>query len=230
MFDRIRKRFKNQRSVPIHISPALESLEPRLLLSGTTFIVNTLTDLSDPNDNLLTLREAIEAANTNLSNGNIPAGSATEVDNIAFNQSALELEANGVPLTITLNGTQLTITDSLNIQGLGANLLTIDANQLSRVLSITGFDTQTQIAALTLTGGLFDAEGEDEVDGGAGVYIFNSTVNFTNTIISNNINTHSFDDGGGIYSNAGNLTLTNSIVTGNHATGSSSYGGGQSTT
>jgi len=204
MFARIRKRFKKQRPLSGHASGFLEPLESRLLLSGTLYEVNTLADTPlNGNDNLLTLREAIEAANTNLPLGaNIPAGSPTETDIITFNQSALEAEANGTPLTITLNGTQLSILDHLNIQGLGPDILTIDANQQSRIFA-NGRDIQTQLSGLTITGGaLFGGAG---ISNNGILTIINSTITGNTTNLS----------GGGIYNAVGTLTLINSTVSDN---------------
>lgn len=89
----------------------IEPLEDRRLLAVVT--VNTLSDTTNLNDNLTTLREAIFA--TNLVPG---------ADTIDF---APALTANG-PAVIVLTQGELKITDSLTINGLGANLLTIDAS------------------------------------------------------------------------------------------------------
>ena len=63
--------------------PSAEALEPRLLLSGMTFLVNSLADAVAA-DGVVTLREAIQAANTNLAVNEAPAGSAAEADIITF--------------------------------------------------------------------------------------------------------------------------------------------------
>jgi len=66
--------------------PILEALEPRMLLSGTTYVVNSLADWV-ATDGVVTLREAIEAANTNVAVHNAPAGSSTEADIVTFSAS-----------------------------------------------------------------------------------------------------------------------------------------------
>jgi CSLREA domain-containing protein len=89
----------------------LEALEDRRLLAGIT--VTTLADTVDFNDGVTSLREAIFAANT------VPGP-----DTIEF---APALTANG-PATILLTQAELKITDSLTINGPGAELLAIDVS------------------------------------------------------------------------------------------------------
>src|SRR5262245_40643722 len=87
-----------------------EPLEDRRLLAVVT--VNTLSDTTDFNDGLTTLREAIFA--TNIVQG---------ADTINF---APALTASG-PATITLTQGEIGISDGLTINGPGASVLTIDA-------------------------------------------------------------------------------------------------------
>lgn len=91
----------------------VEALEARELL--TTFTVDTLIDVVDAGDGVTSLREAIEAAN-----------GQSGADTIQFASSA-----NGT-LTLTLG--ELNITDTLTIEGNGANQTVLDANGRSRVL------------------------------------------------------------------------------------------------
>src|SRR5690606_10687422 len=90
--------------------------------------------------------------------------------------------------TIMLGGTQLEITDSVTINGLGRDLLTIDAGGLSRIFEISpvGADQHVSIDGLTLTGGFTTGTGNDRF-------------------------------GGAILQLAGNLTLTNSRLIENQA-------------
>jgi len=125
-------------------------LEDRCLL--TTYLIDSLGD-TVAEDIVITLREAIEAANTNVPVGDAPAGSDTETDVIQFDPSL----TGG---TITLGGSQLTISEDLEIQGLGSDRLTIDANDSSRIFEITGASTVARIDGIRLTGG-------NAADGGA---------------------------------------------------------------
>ena len=121
-------------------------------MDGTSFLVDSLSDVI-ADDGVVTLREAIEAANTNAAVADAPAGSQWATDLIQFDPSL----TGG---TITLDGSQLTISESLDIQGLGADRLTIDANDSSRIFEITGAATIATIEAVRLTGG-------NSADGGA---------------------------------------------------------------
>jgi CSLREA domain-containing protein len=96
-----------------------EPLEDRRLLAVVT--VTTLSDTVDLNDGVTSLREAIFAANI------VPGA-----DTIEF---APSLTAAG-PATILLSQGELAITDSLTIDGPGADLLAIDAQQQSRIFDI----------------------------------------------------------------------------------------------
>src|SRR5690606_31767909 len=89
----------------------LQALEARALF--TTYVVDSLADTVAV-DGDLTLREAIEAANTDAIAGDAPAGDAGSVDLIKFDASLM----NG---TITL-GSTLTIESDLEIRGFDRNI------------------------------------------------------------------------------------------------------------
>ena len=104
--------------------PLLEVLEDRCLPS--TFTVLNLLD-SGPDS----LRAAVVAANANPG------------------PDAIDFATTG---TIALTSGQLDITDSLTINGPGANSLTVSSNHASRVFGIAGDPTVT-IAGLTVANG-----------------------------------------------------------------------------
>ncbi|QYO64463.1 DUF4347 domain-containing protein [Leptolyngbya sp. 7M] len=79
------------------------------------FTVTTLSDVINPNDGAISLREAINAANA-----------LDGTDNIFF----------GVNGTITLSGSELTISSNLNIFGNGASFTTVSGNSASRVFNV----------------------------------------------------------------------------------------------
>ncbi|MEX0726234.1 MAG: right-handed parallel beta-helix repeat-containing protein, partial [Planctomycetaceae bacterium] len=168
-----------------------------------TLVVDTLVDESDGDFSAgdLSLREAIEWANAN-------AGA----DTITFDADL----AGG---TITLGGTQITISDDLTITGLGADQLTIDADGLSRIFNIddgTGTAIDVEIVGLTLTGG--DPGGSN--DGGA--ILNQESLAIAESVISGN----AAYLGGGIY-NYGILAIVDSVISGNEALqggGISQYG------
>ena len=103
----------------------IEKLEDRTLLAA--FIVDTIDD-STTVDGDVSLREAIEAANTNSAVGDATAGDAG-LDTITFDGSLSGME-------ITLGGTALSISENLSITGLGAGNLTIDGDDASQVFII----------------------------------------------------------------------------------------------
>ncbi len=107
----------------------LEPLEDRRLL--TVYTVDSLLD-TVADDGLVTLREAIQAANTNTAVYDAAAGSSAETDVIQFDPS---LFTSG-SATIMLSGTALTISDSLQIEGPGAASLTINGGGNSRIFTI----------------------------------------------------------------------------------------------
>ena len=233
-----------------HRSAEIEALENRVLLSVVETLtpdsgglsglpgnesglvlsadpqVTTLADETDPNDGLMSLREAIASANSG--------------ETISFASSL----AGG---TIVLNGTELAISNTdLTIQGLGAGLLTISGNPdpalYSRVFNLSL--STVSISGLTITGGhaISDAVGGNggaiydsfstlavsdstfsgNTAAGSGGAVYSSsdtTVTISNSTFSGN---SAAGDGGAIADGLAALTVTSSIFTGNSASG---YGG-----
>ena len=107
--------------------PALESLESRRLLA--TITVNSVAD-NEVTDGQVTLREAIRAANENISVDGSAAGEFG-VDTIRFDESI-----DGLP--IVLNGTQLEVEESLVLLGNGVQSTIIDGNDQTRIMSLLG--------------------------------------------------------------------------------------------
>jgi CSLREA domain-containing protein len=160
-----------------------EPLEDRRMLSIT---VTTTADVVDLNDGVTSLREAIYAANT------VPGA-----DTIEFDPA---LTASG-PVTILLTQGELTITDALTISGPGADQLTIDAQQQSRIFDIEAATGDFTISGLTLTHGAITANGSGIRDPAV--------------------------SGGAVLSNTpGQLTLDHMIVTASAVSGTGGVGGG----
>ena len=144
-----------RRSTKRTTEQAYERLEPKLPL--TTFVVDTILDSSDGlDDGLVSLREAITAANTNDAFGNAPAGDA-DGDRILF---ADEL----TNLTITLNLGELSLTDDVLIQAGDLNV-TIDAANNSRHFNVTTSE-RVGLGGLTLINGVADRGGSISLTGG----------------------------------------------------------------
>ncbi len=165
--------------------PRLETLENRTLLS-----VDIVTNNSDDPSNLGSLRYAVDSA----ANG----------DTIEF--------ASNVTGTITLSATNgpLDITQDLDIEGPGANNLTISGNDATEVFEVESGATAT-IAGLTI------ADGSANQGGG----INNAgSLTVTNSTLSGNSAPGAFRAGGtgGGIDNIGTLTVTNSTLSDNSST------------
>ncbi len=164
----------------------------------------TVTNLFD--SGMGSLRQAI-----------LDANSTSGADLISFDN----LLSGG---SINLISGELSITDSLTINGLGADFLTVDAGGNDfRVFNINDGTTSfidVSIDGLTITGGnLFGSN-----DNGAGI-LNTENLTISNSTIAGNTVSATFRGGGGI-GNFGTLTVTNSRIVDNKVTGSLGNGGG----
>jgi hypothetical protein len=197
-----------------------EPLEDRRMLAVIT--VDSLLDNFDPNspatDGVITLREAILAANTNTAVGDAPAGSA--------GGDTIDFAASLTGGKIVLSGGELPITEALTIDATGlAAPLEINANQQSRVMNFTASTGDLSLAGLTLTGGRTTSNGS--INGGGGIrFESNGTLALTDSTLSGNSTTGDAARGGGIFTFSGAVTLTNSTLSGNNTTGDLARGGG----
>ena len=100
--------------------------------------------------------------------------------------------------------------------------MTLSGGGASRILHITGDDTDAVLRDLTLTGGRTTGDNEGggaiRADDGAALTLVQVTV-------TGNSTAGDFSPGGGICS-SGVLTLTGSTVSGNSTTGNYAFGGG----
>ena len=193
------------------------------------FLVTTTAD-----SGVGSLRDAIGSANGN-------AGGT--VDIITFAPSFYSS-----PQTITLTGGEIPITDGINIQGPGANLLTVSGNNASRLFNIDNSDLSqitATISGLTLSSGSTAGDGgaiqfadeclnliEDHVTastaggkgGGVAASSAGAVLNVTRSTIANN---KAGSDGGGAYMTGailgGTANILNSTLAKNTAV---SVGGG----
>jgi hypothetical protein len=130
--------------------------------------------------------------------------------------------------TITLTGGELAITKNLDIEGPGANQLTVSGNGASRVFDISGGVTVT-IAGMTMTDGLANGSSPVVASTGGGILNFGS-LTLANDVLSNNqavgdAGTSPTGRVGGALGGAvanlgsGSLTISNSAFTANQALG-----------
>ena len=167
---------------------------------ATTITVNTTADDYDTNGNC-TLREAINAANTNAVVDNCTAGE--------FGNDTIDL--TGLSGSISLNSPMTHITEDLTITGSGAGSLLVHANGTGGSIfeiNSPGDDQRVNISGLRITGG-------DVLGNGAGIYVYTGdTLNLIYCTVDNN---KASLDGGGII-NAGTLTLTDCTLMNNTVT------------
>ena len=209
---------------------SFDQLESRHLLA--TLVVNSTADLPvDLTDSVVTLRDAIEAANNDVLVA--PGGeTGSGADTITFDVSVFVNVFGGATM-INLTSELPTITDDVTIVGTAAEFLTINAGNGAdgefgtedgfRIFSIDDGDNSNQInvtlSELTLTGGDLPFGTGDDVAGGA---IFNRE-NFL--LIDSTLSGNSAGSGGGIYNSSdGTLAVTDSRLSGNSV--AFGFGGG----
>ena len=170
-----------------------------LLMGGVaqaacTCTVDSLADPTDPGHT--TLRDAITSANAN------PASTVTF--------------ASGLSGTITLDGSQLTMSAPTTISGPGASQLTVSGNHASRVFYVAG--TVATISGLTITAGSSGNGGGIAVTGAGSSLTVNSSTISGNTVANGN--------GAGVWSQNGAgipTTIRSSTLSGNSG---AHFGGG----
>lgn len=177
----------------------------------TIFTVNSTADTDDGVcDATCTLREAINAAIANTGNGDL----------INFSSSGLFNN----PQTITLLTALPDITESITIQGPGANLLTVRrdfnaATDFSIFTIAIGITNGVAISGMTISNGR-DVGGAGQDGFGGGIDSL-SDLTLTGVHVTGNEAT----TGGGV-ALAANGTFTNCTFSGNRITNSSGSGGG----
>jgi CSLREA domain-containing protein len=183
---------------------------------ATTITVNTVQDELNADGNC-SLREAIQAANTDSAVDGCAAGSGA--DTIVLAAGTYTLSIVGRDENASASG-DLDITSNLTVNGGAATSTIIDGAGLDRVFHI-GPGVTAGISGMTIQNGNLGAAGPGA---GGGVGIFNdsgSTLTLTDITVSGNTG----GTGGAGLTNSGTLlTLVNSTVSGN-STGGPGGGG-----
>jgi CSLREA domain-containing protein len=184
-----------------------------------TYVVDTNADTQDDDcfDDECSLRDAVFEANHNDGD-----------DVVTF--------ASGVTGEIAVDdgGSIDLYSDGLEIQGPGADLLTLSGEDDNRIFKMFGFDSPGEpvtISGLTLANGLSTDNGggailNSEIPNGPGTAPYAADLTVTDAVVTNNEAAVDSDPdlhGGGIASLYGDLTIVNSQVTDNY---SYSDGGG----
>ncbi len=185
----------DQRGLILGTSVDIGAFQSSLIVTSTSGAVD-----STPQAASLTLPDAV-----NLSD-------QFAIDSISFSSTAF-----AAPQTITLQGSQLLLSNSLlpiAIAGqAGAAAVTVSGGGKSAVLRLDSGVTAT-ISGLTITGGLTNQ--------GGGVFNDDGTLSLIDCTISDN---SAGTDGGGLFSIKGSVTLTDCTISGN-STNQNGKGGG----
>lgn len=176
-------------------SPVQPALAATIDVNTTADEFGTGTDCS--------LREAIQAANTDTAFGGCSAGSGDDIINLPAGTYTLSISGSGENSNATGD---LDIASNITVIGAGAGQTTINANSIDRVLHILSGNIMLQ--NLTITGGVV-------IVNGGGVLLEGGNLTVENSVIRDNSATTASGNGGGIARTAGNLTVTNSTIQGN---------------
>ncbi len=176
------------------IVPAVFRVTP---VKAAAITVASKLDTADPGK--CRLRDAITAANSNLAQGDCPAGSGG-VDTIGF---SLGVQCNLIPCTITLTGALPAVTEDLTINGNGT---TINGANAFRVFSLNA--VTVKLSNLTIANG--NVSGSSF---GGAISMAGGNLTLTNVFFSNN----RAISGGAIYEANGALNVVNSNFSGNIA-------------
>ncbi len=224
---RTSRRHTSKRRQPLSNSfVQYNNLEPRNLLA--TFVVNTTADIIDAEDGLLSLREAVTAANTNETFSDAPAGEP-DGDRVVF---AKDAEFSRFVVT---QG-ELVITDDLIIRGNGIETGSIHGASRNRLFNVNTSE-RVQFRNLLMVGGRTDGDGGMiNVNSGGNVVVFDSFLGTGNARAGGAINVvdsrlfvrgtefqnNSSEDGGAIAAANSDVRIVNSEFEVNRA---SSLGG-----
>ena len=173
-------------------------------LAGTTITVNTTADELN-SDGDCSLREAIQAANTDAAVDACPAGSGDDTITLPAGTYTLSIAGTGEDSNATGD---LNILTNLTINGAGADATIIDGGAIDRVLHIPPSSTSLEIMGATVQNGSSDSDG-------GGIFNFGTLILIDSTVINN---TSILGDGGGINNRSGGtLTMIGSTVINNTA-------------
>jgi hypothetical protein len=224
--------------------PGLEPLEDRLAPAILSF--NTAQDAVNPNDNVLSLREAIAVVNAGSTAGHSAAEQAQISGTLGSNDTIQldpSLYAHGEFPLIGLQNGEFDLNRNVVLQGIGSLRFTIDAEGFSRVFvvangvtaSLSGITIKNGFSSDglggsgiqnngTLTASDLNLQGNTLRGGGVGgsaIYTGGPLTASNLTILNNNSDV----EGAGItvLGPNGSLRLTNSTLTNNRAV---SLGGG----
>lgn len=183
---------------------------------GSTYITVTTTDDELNSDSDCSLREAIQAANSNAPVSGCSAGSDSDI--VVVPTGSYSLTLSGTPENSNQNG-DLDITSTLTISGSGAGSTLIKSNGTDRIFDISGSGVVT-VSGVTVTNG-------GSVDKGGGIRN-QGLLTLKDCAVTGNT---AVKAGGGIVNQSGRVMVDNCIISHNSAGTSSTaadVGGGVS--
>lgn len=179
-------------------------------LADTEIKVTTTADELN-SDGDCSLREALQAANTDQPVSGCPAGSGDDVIRIPPGTYSLSLVGAGEDLGLTGD---LDINSNVTIFGAGSDLTIIDGNATDRIFHVTG-KYQVNISYLTIRNGSVS-----EGVGGGGIFNYQGSLKLFKAAILNNTSSNT---GGGLsFIGPGSAVLNEVNIANNNAV----YGGG----
>jgi CSLREA domain-containing protein len=190
----------------VHVIQDEEGTPPGLIT------VTTVVDELNNNGNCA-LREAIRAANLNVSVDACPAGSSSATDTIDLPPGTYTLSIAGSGEDAAATG-DLDITDNLTIFGGNADTRIIDGGRLDRVFHVIGA-VSVDISAVTIRNGQTQSSQH-----GAGIYNAGGALSLHNSTVRDN---QGQGYGGGVANSSdGDLSVAGSLISNNTA----NFGGG----
>jgi hypothetical protein len=172
-----------------------------------TFTVTTNADIVNASDGVLSLREAVTQANA-----------TTAADTILF---ASTMEGN----TLVLTGGELTLSQDTSIDGDQNNdglRVSISGGDTSRIMAITGAQTDIALRDIVLRDGHSLVTGTSTAQAGGAIYAGGKSLTIASSDLIGNTTFTAFGygyyamgDGGAIFSAGGTLSITNSNFEGN---------------
>jgi CSLREA domain-containing protein len=162
--------------------------------SAATITVNNLSGTSVAGQ--CTLRDAIQAANTDVAVQGCAAGSGPDTINFSV--------TGAIPLA-----TQITISSSVTISGPGAASLTLATTGTNRALYLD----DTPPSVVTISGVTFQGNPATTAAGGA-IFHYGGALFVQDSVFTGNFSTA---PGGAIFNYGGGLEIVSSTFTGNHA-------------
>ncbi|MCA9055431.1 MAG: hypothetical protein KDA75_16435, partial [Planctomycetaceae bacterium] len=176
------------------------------VVAGLSLVVDNATDENDGDYSAgdLSLREAV-----GLANGSLGANTIT-----------FDPTLDGVPLLLDLG--HLEVFEDLTITGNSQTNTVIDAQQISRIIDLSGTDVGLTLNTLTLQNGRTTAASEH---GGAirSTATGATTITINSSTISDNSTTHDTSSGGAVFTLNGQVAILGSSIRDNDA---GYYGGG----